>query len=352
MPSGRLSLETRIKILKTVLTKKSEQQTVAKALRAAKGDMPAALASLKGKLPKATFQKVAFAHSLAVLSDDHVSLLKALSTKSDLTNLRDVALHLNVEKLTALVDPRAVPENTAGATAEEKKKNFAVTLQDRLFTAEPTAVLQRMVQDAEIPVADTNQRKGLARFLSDQPDFNIRTTSIYTALKDPKAFKGIADEHRAGVVEQLKTLQRVQAISPTPAAVPVLMNANLTSAFHVAEIPESTFLSAHGPTLGEETARQVYTRAINTHIRNEHALMTMRESVRGTGLAFIDGQKKLETRLAEAQAVADANAVPLNLETLFGSIDYCECDDCLSVYSPASYFVELLQYPSKQRSWS
>ena len=25
-------------------------------------------------------------------------------------------------------------------------------------------------------------------------------------------------------------------------------------------------------------------------------------------------------------------------------MDYCECDDCLSVYSPASYFVELLQF--------
>jgi hypothetical protein len=29
---------------------------------------------------------------------------------------------------------------------------------------------------------------------------------------------------------------------------------------------------------------------------------------------------------------------------LFGSLDYCECDECLSVYSPASYFVELLQF--------
>ncbi len=146
------------------------------------------------------------------------------------------------------------------------------------------------------------------------------------------------------MVEQLKTLQRVQAISPTPAAVPVLMEANLTSAFRVAEIPESTFLSAHGKTLGEETARQVYTSAINTHIRNEHALMTMRESVRGTGLAIIDGPQPREARLAAMQAVADQHAPQLNLETLFGSIDYCECDDCLSVYSPASYFVEILQY--------
>ena len=344
MPSETLNLENRIKTLNTVLTEKNDRQTVDEALRAANGDMPAALASLKGKLPDAALQKVALAHSLAVLSDDHVSVVKALSGQADITNLRDVALRFNVEKLTALVDPNTVPADTAGATADEKKKNFAIALQNKLFTAEPTAVLQRMVQEAEVPIADTNQRTGVVSFLTNQPEFNIRTTSVYTALKHPDAFNGIADEQRAGVAEHLKTLQRVQAISPVPAAVTVLMKANLTSAFRVAEIPESTFLSAHGPALGEDTARQVYTSAINTHIRNEHALITMREAWRGTGLAIIDGQQPMEARMAKLQGVADAKAVPLNLEALFGSIDFCECEDCLSVYSPAAYFVEILQY--------
>ena len=342
MPS-ETHIEARVKSLNAALTEK-HGQAVGKALRAANGDMPAALASLKGKLPAAALQKVALAHSLAVWSDDHVSLVKALSGQADITNLRDVALNFNVKKLAALVDSKTVPANTVGATVDEKKKNFAIALQNKLFTAEPTAVLHRMVQDAEVPIADVNQRKGVASFLSNQPEFNIRTSSVYTALKHPDAFKGIADEHRPGVVEQLKTLQRVQAISPTAAAVPALMKANLTSAFRVAEIPESTFLSAHGATLGEDTARQVYTSAINTHIRNEHALMTMREAWRGTGLAIIDGQQPMEARMAKLQGVVDAKAVPLNLEALFGSIDFCECEDCLSVYSPAAYFVEILQY--------
>ena len=248
MPSETLNIETRIKTLNTVLTEKHDRQTVDEALRAANGDMPAALASLKGKLPGAALQKVALAHSLAVWSDDHVSVVKALSGQADITNLRDVALRFNVEKLTALVDPNIVPANTVGATADEKKKNFAIALHNKLFTAEPTAVLHRMVQDAEVPIADTNHRTGVVSFLTNQPEFNIRTTSVYTALKHPDAFKGIADEHRAGVVEQLKTLQRVQAISPIPEAIPVLCKANLTSAFRVAELPESTFLNAtEGP---------------------------------------------------------------------------------------------------------
>ena len=344
MPSKTLNLGTRIKTLNTVLLDKHERQAVDEALRAAKGDMAAAMASLNGKLPAAALQRVKFAHSLADWSDDHAPIVKALSGQADITTLRDVALHFNTDKLAVLVDTHALPPDAVGTTADEKKKNFAIGLQNKLFAAEPTAVLQRMVQDAEVPIEDKNQRMGVASFLSNLPAFNIRTTSVYTALKQPDAFQGIAEEHRAGVVEQLKTLQRVQAISPVPNAVTVLMKANLTSAFRVAEMRESSFLAAHGNALGDDVARQVYTGAINTQIRNEHAMMTMREAWRGTGLAIIDGQQPMQEKMAALQGVADAQAVPLNLEAMFGSIDYCECDDCLSVYSPAAYFVEILQY--------
>ena len=301
MPSDTLNIETRINTLHAVLGAEQDRLAVGEALQSANGNWAEALTSLKDKLPEASLKTVTLAHSLAVWSGDNTPIVKTLAGQPDLTNLRDVALRFNVDKLSALVDPNTVPVNTAGATADEKQKNFAIALHNKLFTAEPTAVLHRMVEDAEVPIADTNQRTGVVSFLTNQPEFNIRTTSVYTALKHPDAFKGIADEHRAGVVEQLKTLQRVQAISPVPEAVPILMKANLTSAFRVAEIPESTFLSAHGPTLGENTARQVYTSAINAHIRNEHALMSMREAWRGTGLAIIDGQEPREARMAKLQ---------------------------------------------------
>jgi len=306
--------------------------------------MPTALASLSSKLPVTSLQKVTLANSLANLSGDNVPLVKALTKQPGLTSLRDVALNFNVESLAAIVDPQAVPANTPGATADEKKTNLAIALRQKLFYAEPTAVLQRMVHDTEVPIADSDVRAGVTTFLSNQPNFNIRTTSVYTALKGPDALKGIADGTQANVVEQLKTLQRVQAVSPIPEAVPLLMKANLTSAFRIAELPESTFMNSFSGTLGEQAAKQVYTNAINTHIRNEHALITMRESIRGSGLAIIDGGQSAKERLPVLQAIADQKAVPLNLETLFGSIDNCECDDCLSVYSPAAILVEYFQY--------
>jgi hypothetical protein len=264
-------MDTRIKTLQAVLADKGHQKAVEKAFKAANGDWTKASASLQKTLPGEAFQKATLAHVLADWSEDNIPLVKALVDRPNVASLRDVALHYNVEGLTKLVNPKGVPESATGTTAEEKARSFAVSLNRKSYVAEPTAVLQRMVQDAEVPIADVFVRAGVTSFLSNQPAFNIRTTSIYTALKSPDAFKGIADEHRAGVVEQLKILQRVQVISPVPEAVPVLMKANLTSAFQVAEMPESAFLRTFGNALGEENARQVYTLAINNRIRSEHA---------------------------------------------------------------------------------
>lgn len=344
MPAPSFNLETRIKTLNAVLAKKDEQHAVQHELEAARGDWATALTKLHEQLPAAALQRLTFAHTLAEWSGDNLPVMKALTKQPQVTNLRDVALNFNAAKLAELVEAKEVPDGVAGATPEDKAKNFAASLQNKLFASETSAVLQRMVQDAELPIKDANLRTGVATFLNNQPDFNIRTTSIYTALKHPDAFKDIADDQRKDVVEHLKTLQRVQAISPVSEAVPALMKANVTSAFRAAEFTESAFLRAFSGPLGEVTARQVYTNAINTHIRNEHALTTMRQTLRGTGLAIIDGKQTREERIAALQKLTDDKAVPLNLSTLFGSMDHCECDDCLSVYSPAAYFVELLQF--------
>ena len=342
------AFETRIKSLNVVLADKGKRKLVEKALTDARGDWPVALEVLKkANLSEDSLNRLEFAHSLADLSRDNVRLIKTVVKEKKLANLRDVALGFNVEGLTRLMDPAA----NAGTSAHDKAKASAIGFRQRLFATQTTAVLHRMVRDAELPIADTKVLTGIAQFLDNQPQFNIRRTSIYTALKHPEAFKDIAEEHRPGVIENLKVLQRVQAISPMPEAVPVLIKAKLSSAFHVGEMPESTFVRNFTATLGESMARQVYTNAINGRVRNEHALMTMRETLKGTGLAVLDnGMKPMDKALKDQQikgvatTLAEKHNVSLNLDTLFGDMDYCECKECTSVYSPAAYFVELLQF--------
>lgn len=344
MSTQIFNLKPRITALHSVLTTEKQKEAVEDALKANNGDWAAALPTLKSNLTSPAFKKVSLAHSLAEWSDNNVPIVSTLAKKQNIKNLRDVALRLNTEQLAEIVDPNEIPANISGETEEEKQNNFAASLQHKLFAVEPSAILLRMAKDKELPIADETVRKGVASFLTNQPDFNIRTTALATALQNSEAFKNIPEEQQPEVVNQLKILQRVQAISPIPEVIPTLMQANLTSAFLVSEMPESAFMHAYGKSLGEAAAAQVYTNAINARIRNEQALMSMRESIRGTGLAIMDGSASLEQRMASMQKTTDQKAVPLNLENLFGDMDYCACEECQSVYSPAAYFVELLQY--------
>jgi hypothetical protein len=338
------NVDVRIKTLNAVLEKKTHQKTVKAALETSSGDMAAALDNLKSRLPASALERLEQAYLFADWSDDNVPLVKALVNDPAVRYLRDVALCYDAESLAALIDDKTIADIPTTVAFEEKKQNAATALYDKLFTAETSAVLQHMVETEQVPIPDVGVRSGVATFLKNQPDFNIRTTSIYHALRQPEAFEGIAEDHREVVVERMKDLQRVQALTPTAKAIPAMMKANLTSAFRIAEMPESMFLSAYGKTLGEETARAVYTNAINTQIRNEHVLISMREAVRGTGLAILDGGQPMEKRMASLQEVTDKQGLPLNLEALFGDMDYCECEECTSVYSAAAYFVELLQF--------
>ncbi len=208
----------------------------------------------------------------------------------------------------------------------------------------PSAVLQRMVQDNELPIAEASVRAGVAKVLDSQPEFDIRKSSILEVLRKPEVFDGIDEAQRPAVAAHLKTMQRLSVLSPTPDGVATLMKSNLTSAFQVGEMPEDEFVRTMSAALGEETARTIHMNAMASRVQNEHTLMQLRQMVRGTGLAAIDGAVPRHERMNTLMLAAKGQNIPVNLESLFGSIDTCECEKCLSVYSPAAYFVELLQY--------
>ncbi|KAF1961209.1 hypothetical protein CC80DRAFT_463941 [Byssothecium circinans] len=109
-------------------------------------------------------------------------------------------------------------------------------------------------------------------------------------------------------------------------------------------MPRSQFLNLFGDSLDVDDAIQIHDNAMKIALRNEQALTHMHQAVRGTGLAAIDGDEDLKDRMRTFEKVAKKYAVNINLEELFGSIDFCECDNCTSMTSPAAYYVDLLQY--------
>ncbi|MEO7983470.1 MAG: hypothetical protein ABI688_05240, partial [Bacteroidota bacterium] len=289
-------------------------------------------------------KKLQFAHSLTMMGGNNEKLVGLVRVLPGITSMRQLALKHTTNSLAKLLTPDMLPDDAEGTTTRSKINNYASTLQQQLFKTQTSAVLQRMAAGKELPIKDDKISKGLAGFFNNQPEFNIRTTSVYNAMKTKDAFKGIPEKHREEVVSHLKTLQRVQAISPGPEVVSTMMKANIQTALQVTNMSETSFMTAFSKKMGEGVAREVYTNAVNLKLRNEHALVSIKEVVEGSGIPFIDGNSSVEDRKMALYTKADEKNIPLRWESLFGNIDFCECGECTSVYSPAAYFVELLQY--------
>lgn len=207
-----------------------------------------------------------------------------------------------------------------------------------------TAKLPLLARTGRTGLAKPSVREGVATFLEAQPNFDIRKSSINEALRKDETLAKVDKAIRPAVVDHLKALQRIQAIAPSARAASALLKAKLSSAWHVAEMGESTFVKAYGKTLGEGVARQVHANAVNVRLRNEHLLMAAHDAVKGTGIGLLDGASTPASRSAAASEILKSRGAPFDISDLFGAADLCECDDCNSIFSPTPYLVELYQY--------
>ncbi|KAN0108658.1 hypothetical protein V8E51_008400 [Hyaloscypha variabilis] len=340
---------------------------IVKQLELARGSVPAALAAVGKEVPRDDVERAQLADHIATLTANDIDLTAALLTRaSDARTVRDVVRSAGLADLTEHFakntktpeqkspTPTPPPTSSSSSTTTASPHQQAQAVRQRFFKAEPTAVLHRMVIDKEILAPSDHVRNGVAQFFANHGDFDIRGQSVLTELQQPDAFKGVPTEHQGPVADALKRLQTVQSLSNRPEAIPILQKANLTTAFQVSSIPKASFVRAMKGQLGENVAEQIHQHAMQVRARNDHALVSMLQTVRGTGIAAIDGTQNMEDRkkilstkinAAISGGPPDPNAPPvIDLASLFGSLDYCECSDCCSVLSPAAYFVELLEF--------
>lgn len=284
---------------------------------------------------EAAIRQLDFANDLADLTGDDEVLVDAFLAHNKTHCLKDVALNLKKDEFKSII--RKTSETADG----ENKVN---ELHNRLFRMAPTAVIERMTRDNELEM-EQSVKKGLLDFLKTHPDLDFNRDSVLKILNEPESLKKIPENCREGVVHSLKCCQRLAAISPTAEALPVLMKADLSSAHAITEIPLQRFVALYSDALGgENVARMIHARAQQIEIRNQHALATLRDAMLSPSVHMIHGGQSSAARMEFGVTTAQQKGIPINFETLFGSVDLCECKHCNSVYSPAAYLVELFQY--------
>ncbi len=209
---------------------------------------------------------------------------------------------------------------------------YAAGLAAQVNLAYPTLVAAEMVRRREVAIdppgaADEGEVAGFLRASHG------RHTIGREPIKRWTGYEQLSAEGREGA----RLLERLYQMSPSNESMVALSTLGLNSAYQVTREPKEVFLQRHGGSFPSETeARLVYQKAQAVHTTALN-LAAMYLSYRSAPNVYaLTGER--------AKRKPDFTNVPgtPTLEDLLSNMDYCACDHCKSVFSPAAYFVDVL----------
>ncbi|MBX3629208.1 MAG: hypothetical protein KF908_04695 [Nitrosomonas sp.] len=260
-----------------------------------------------------------------------------------------------VDRLTELTDmdrqklEKLIPVAYAAEKVEDRLSAYTEDMAHKIKLSYPTQVVSRLIESDEkykLPAAHDATVTLLKNAVAH--GFRLGETPVAAFLKKhPNITAGIASLDTQTAQQQLHALQRVYQITPDDEAMPVIMSLNMTSAFDVMAYSEKQFVAMFDAKYAEiykEPAPQGKAILISRKARqvssvtyNLFAIAKTLESdspVAGIS-ASVQVRESVKNELIKQFPT---------MESLFGSMDFCECEHCRSVLSPAAYLVDLLQF--------
>jgi hypothetical protein len=338
----------------------AQQQQFATLYTTNRTDLPAFWKAVGEAFGPGTAARLQLDGKLAVLTGNNAPLMQAVhgvvgsQGLSDPVQLVQAGYHRAAKWGELLNANTPIPEEIPGDTPEAKLENYAKRLADLLRLSYPTAAVAEMANRSDFPVS---ARVQVQAFLTEhQLEFDIGGQPVeeYIAGKNLKVTPEI--------VTQIKRLQRVYQITPSDQAMTGLLNRGIDAAYHVVQFDKEAFVRSFAPDLGGadqaglvyERSQQVYNLTLN--IATSYLLASngvpLGVSPMMPGVKGAPGEGQVLRPAPRGSAAENAAAVIAypTLEGLFGSMDFCSCDHCRSVLSPAAYLVDLLHFMDKEPS--
>lgn len=274
---------------------------------------------------------------LGTLTQNHLPMVRALQKQGPdgkLKSLRDLA-DLDEEGWTELIKkvggkPIGFPPGTPGKDDAEKISNYAKSIERTIEDAFPTAVFAARYKRKGIPGTE-DVKADIDTFFVNNPDFDFRTTYIEKYFADKQSLNALPNKDV--LKSHLKKAQRIFKLTPRFEEIRDLLADGLDSALSITLMGRRNFIKRHSnPNPNPDMVYDIANNrtAITTTLLAEHSPVANR---------FYDFPW-LAKRPKEVAGFPD-------WASLFGSLSFCECEHCRSVYSPAAYLVDLLDFLKK-----
>lgn len=297
-----------------------------------------------GALPTDALRQVKLSIELGALTRNHLPLVAALAERfksGDIKAKRELARFARADWVRLFASagpdgkPIGVPANIDGENDDAKMEQYAAIVEQRFQREYPTTSFAATLARSEnSPVRSPH---AMASFLSLNPAFYLDRLRIDHYLNEhPQALDGIED--REALVADLKSVQRVFKLNSTYNAVSALLNRKIDSAQQIYFMGPGQFVAAMTDSgVNKIEAKKLFRRAENAYAMALTMYGQYNTSLNGVSPFGVPDQAP------DAKTQAAVATLP-NLATLFGSLDYCECTQCRSVYSPAAYFVDVMRF--------
>lgn len=288
-------------------------------------------------------QQVRVALQWGAVTRYHLPLLNQLKTlfPTGTGSLRDIARYVESDWL-ALINTVGVdyPADTPGANDSEKRDNYAEIMIRTMERAQPTAAILGRLDEAAVPA-----EARLRTYLNDHPsfEFGLETAAhaVAAAVDAATLSQGDADD----VLPRLERIQRLYKVTHRYPEIKPILDMGLESAHDIASMSADRFveeLQAYDPTFDADTARTIHARA---EMRRNASTMIWAAFSAPTNGPLMAALPDWQTPTSSPDTVALAG-----WEEIFGKLDMCSCEHCRSVFSPAAYLVDLLQFLGKHSS--
>jgi hypothetical protein len=283
---------------------------------------------------------------LGALTLNNAPLMSSLrSTVSSPLDLVKGGYH-RAETWKPLLAKAPLPEQIPGATDEEKRTNYARRMAAQVRLSFPTAVVAAQIQSREIPLR-VPQGVDPEKVHNDVVTFLTQQQGNFAIGKQPVEQFLAANNLALGqeALDQVKRLERVYQISPDDQTMGVMISKDMDSAYMIVRYEEEEFVQLYvkdNPG-DEEKARLIYAKAKQVHNTVLNVAVSYLLARNAPGLGLSQDAAVVSPAAAPPETGSDIIAYP-TLESLFSSMDFCACEECRSVLSPAAYLVDLLQF--------
>lgn len=197
----------------------------------------------------------------------------------------------------------------------------------------PTVAFASQLERESKPLL--KNQKQIIDFLNKNEDFDLIKDNVDVYFKTKKL-----DLKKKEVIEgELKSVQRVFKLIPNYTKAMTLHEEKLNSSKSIVALGKTQFLKKIAPKVGlkQNEAEKIFKRAKFTQTA---ALLNL------GNLRDIGGVQKIasfQNKGVNNKIEAIGEDFP-NFKSLFKMTETCECEHCQSVYSPAAYLVEILQF--------